>query len=105
MWGTAFAKVLADAGRDVTIWARREEIAAGIREDRRNPEYLTEAVLPDRVGASTDATAVLDEADMVVLAVPSQTLRPNLSQWTAAGAIPPEATLVSLMKGIELGTG
>jgi glycerol-3-phosphate dehydrogenase (NAD(P)+) len=105
MWGTAFAKVLADAGCEVMIWARREEVAAGIRADRRNPEYLTEAVLPDRIGASSDATAVLDGADMVVLAMPSQTVRANLGRWVAAGAIPPEATLVSLMKGIELGTG
>ncbi|HET9517535.1 MAG TPA: 2-dehydropantoate 2-reductase N-terminal domain-containing protein, partial [Actinoplanes sp.] len=27
-WGTAFAKVLAEAGADVTIWARREQVAA-----------------------------------------------------------------------------
>ncbi|MGE5829363.1 MAG: NAD(P)H-dependent glycerol-3-phosphate dehydrogenase [Micromonosporaceae bacterium] len=105
MWGTAFAKVLAEAGCDVMIWARREEIAAGIRDERRNPEYLPDALLPERVGASTDATAVLDDADMVVLAMPSQTVRPNLGRWVAAGAIPAEATLVSLMKGIELGTG
>src|SRR5262245_39658180 len=103
MWGTAFAKVLADAGCDVMIWARRGEIAAGIRAQRRNPEYLTEAVLPDRVGASSDPTVVLDGVDMVVLAMPSQTVRPNLGRWVAAGAIPTEATLVSLMKGIELG--
>ena len=42
-WGTAFAKVLADAGRDVIIWARREEVAENIRRERRNPDYLPEA--------------------------------------------------------------
>jgi glycerol-3-phosphate dehydrogenase (NAD(P)+) len=104
-WGTAFAKVLADAGRDVVIWARREDVARGIREDRRNPDYLTGATLPAGISATSDALEALDGADLVVIAVPSQTLRTNLAQWVAADAIDPDATLVSLMKGIELGTG
>jgi glycerol-3-phosphate dehydrogenase (NAD(P)+) len=104
-WGTAFAKVLADAGRSVVMWARREEIARGIREDRRNLEYLPQAVLPEGIDATTDPLEALEGADLVVIAMPSQTLRDNLSQWAEAGAIFPEATLVSLMKGVELGTG
>lgn len=104
-WGTAFAKVLADAGRPVTIWARREEIAASIREERRNPEYLPGAMLPASVTATSDAAEALEDADLVAIAVPSQTLRENLTKWSAAGAIRAEATLLSLMKGIELGTG
>jgi glycerol-3-phosphate dehydrogenase (NAD(P)+) len=104
-WGTAFAKVLADAGRDVVLWARREEVARAIREDRRNPDYLTGVTLPARITATSDALEALDGADMVVIAVPSQTLRSNLGPWVAAGAIDREATLVSLMKGIEIGTG
>ena len=104
-WGTAFAKLLADAGRDVVLWARREEVAAVIRAERRNPEYLPLANLPDGVTATSDAAEALDGADLVAIAVPSQTLRGNLSEWTATGAIGPEATLMSLMKGIELVTG
>ncbi|HEX2355718.1 MAG TPA: NAD(P)H-dependent glycerol-3-phosphate dehydrogenase [Micromonosporaceae bacterium] len=101
-WGTAFAKVLADAGSDVTIWARREEVAAAIREYGTNPEYLPAVRLPDRVTATSDAGVAIKGADLVVLAIPSQTLRGNLAQWTRF--IAPDATLVSLMKGIELGT-
>jgi glycerol-3-phosphate dehydrogenase (NAD(P)+) len=101
-WGTAFAKVLADAGRDVTIWARREPVAAAIRSTGHNPEYLPELRLPQRVTATADAAAAITGADLVVLAVPSQTLRGNLADWAAF--IAPDATLVSLMKGIELGT-
>jgi glycerol-3-phosphate dehydrogenase (NAD(P)+) len=104
-WGTAFAKVLADAGQSVVLWARREEVAESIRRDKRNPDYLPEAVLPDSVTATSDPLVALDGADMVAIAVPSQTLRGNLAQWAAAGAIGPDTTLVSLMKGIELGTG
>lgn len=101
-WGTAFAKVLADAGRDVTLWARREHVADAIRDTGRNTEYLPELRLPHRVTATTDAAAAIAGADLVVLAVPSQTLRGNLADW--APLIGPDATLVSLMKGIELGT-
>ncbi len=104
-WGTAFAKVLADAGRSVVIWARRGEVADGIRREKRNPEYLSDAVLPDSVTATSDALVALDGADMIALAVPSHTLRDNLAEWVAAGAIGADATLVSLMKGIELGSG
>jgi glycerol-3-phosphate dehydrogenase (NAD(P)+) len=100
-WGTTFAKVLADAGRDVVLWARRPDVAAAITDRRRNPEYLPDVRLPDMT-ATTNAAAALDGADAVVLAVPSQTLRANLAAWRPL--LPPGATLVSLAKGVELGT-
>jgi glycerol-3-phosphate dehydrogenase (NAD(P)+) len=101
-WGTAFAKVLADAGTDVTIWARREAVAAAIREYGTNPDYLPGFRLPERVTATSAADEAIKDADVVVLAVPSQTLRGNLAEWVEY--LTPDATLVSLMKGIELGT-
>jgi len=101
-WGTAYAKVLADAGADVVLWARREQVAAAIREYGTNPDYLPAVRLPDRVTATSDAAEAIKGAGLVVLAVPSQTLRGNLGDWAAH--IGPDATLVSLMKGIELGT-
>lgn len=101
-WGTAFAKVLADAGRPVVIWARRAEIAAAIRDHRTNPDYLPNLLLPEGVTATTDPVTALRGADLVALAVPSQSLRATLANW--APDISSDATLVSLMKGIELGT-
>ncbi|MEU8260641.1 NAD(P)H-dependent glycerol-3-phosphate dehydrogenase [Micromonospora sp. NPDC048999] len=101
-WGTAFAKILADAGREVTILARRRSVAEAIRTERRNPEYLPDVRLPDRVTATGDAEEAIAGAEVVVLSVPSQTLRGNLAAWTPY--LDPDATLVSLMKGIELGT-
>ncbi|HEY3009814.1 MAG TPA: NAD(P)H-dependent glycerol-3-phosphate dehydrogenase [Micromonosporaceae bacterium] len=101
-WGTTFAKVLADAGSDVTIWARREDVAAAIRDYGTNPEYLPAVRLPERVTATSDAGFAIKGADLVVLAIPSQTLRGNLAEW--AQFVAPDATLVSLMKGVELGT-
>lgn len=101
-WGTAFAKILADAGRDVTILARRPSVAEAIRTGRHNPDYLPDVRLPDRVTATGDAEEAIAGAEVVVLSVPSQTLRGNLADWTPYLAA--DATLVSLMKGIELGT-
>ena len=102
-WGTAFAKVLADAGTDVTLWARRAEVAEEIERTRRNTQYLPNTILPDRIKVTTEAGEAIAAADMVVLGVTAQTLRGNLATWT--GAIADNAVLVSLIKGIELGTG
>lgn len=101
-WGTAFSVVLADAGNDVTLWARREEVAAGINQTRRNAEYHPDIELPERITATHDVDEAATDADVVVLATPSQTLRANLAVWAAH--LPTEAPLVSLMKGVELGT-
>ena len=101
-WGTTFAKVLADAGCEVTLHARRAELATAINEKHENADYLEGIRLPDRVRATADPAEALDDAEIVVLAVPSQSLRDNLTAW--APLLPPDATLLSLMKGIELGT-
>ncbi|MGH3615748.1 MAG: NAD(P)H-dependent glycerol-3-phosphate dehydrogenase [Pseudonocardia sp.] len=101
-WGTAFAKVMADAGRTVVLWARRCEVAAAVNDGHTNPGYLPGVELPPAITATTDAATALVDADAVVLAVPSQTLRPNLATWR--DLLPPGSTLVSLAKGVELGT-
>jgi len=101
-WGTAFAKVLAEAGAEVTIWARRASVAQAINEFRVNDGSLPSVKLPERVRATTDIAEAADRADLVAIAVPSQTLRGNLAEW--AGAFTADSTLISLMKGIELGT-
>ncbi len=101
-WGTAFSLVLADAGNDVMLWGRREEVVEAINDRRENTDYLPGIELPPSVTASTDPEQVAAGADVVVLTVPSQTLRENLADW--APILPPQATLVSLMKGVELGS-
>ncbi|UUZ59867.1 NAD(P)H-dependent glycerol-3-phosphate dehydrogenase [Nocardioides sp. B-3] len=101
-WGTAFSVVLGDAGNDVTLWARREEVAEAINGKRENTGYLPGVELPPTVTATTDAEQATADADIVVLTVPSQSLRENLT--TRAPMIPEKATMVSLMKGVELGS-
>ena len=101
-WGTAFSIVLADAGNDVTIWGRREEVCATINDKRENSDYLPGIELPPTISATHDHEDALADADVVVFATPSQSFRGNLSEW--APHIPADAPLVSLMKGVELGT-
>ncbi|CAN5425945.1 NAD(P)H-dependent glycerol-3-phosphate dehydrogenase [soil metagenome] len=101
-WGTALAKVMADAGSDVRLWARRGVVADEINSTRRNTEYLGDVDLPARIRATTDPAEALEGVTTVLLATPSQQLRANLSDWVPL--LDPGATLVSLAKGIELGT-
>ncbi|MDE9367842.1 NAD(P)-dependent glycerol-3-phosphate dehydrogenase [Luteipulveratus sp. YIM 133132] len=101
-WGTAYASILADAGCDVTMWCRRAEVAEEISSTHRNRTYLPDLVLPGSVRATADPHEAGTGADIAVLAVPSQTLRDNLAQW--GDALGDQAVVVSLMKGIELGT-
>ncbi|UKA64847.1 NAD(P)H-dependent glycerol-3-phosphate dehydrogenase [Arthrobacter sp. FW306-04-A] len=107
-WGTTFAKVLADAaiatgtGRTIRIWGRRDEVVAQINTEHRNAQYLKDIALPDCITASTDVSEVLAGAGIVILAVPAQSLRLQLRKWKPLVA--PDAIVVSLMKGLELGT-
>jgi glycerol-3-phosphate dehydrogenase (NAD(P)+) len=101
-WGSALAKVLADAGNDVTLWARRQELADEINDTHRNTEYLGDVELSKSIRATSNAAEALAGACTVLLAVPSQTLRANLTDWT--DLLGDDVTLVSLAKGIELDT-
>ncbi|MEU6260204.1 NAD(P)H-dependent glycerol-3-phosphate dehydrogenase [Streptomyces sp. NPDC047043] len=102
-WGTAAAKILADAGSVVTVHARRNEIADAINTTRRNPGYFPDIDLPATLTATTDPATALDNADYLVLSIPAQSLRTSLADWTPH--IGPGTVIVSLMKGIERDTG
>jgi glycerol-3-phosphate dehydrogenase (NAD(P)+) len=101
-WGTTFAQVLCDAGTPAVLWCRKPETAAAVSRGHANTARLPGITLPDSLTATADPARALDGADLVVLAVPAQTLRACLADW--ADLLPPGALLVSLMKGIELGS-
>ncbi len=102
-WGTTFAKVLADAGDDVVLWARRRAVADEVQRRRRNEEYLPGIALPDGIRVVSDLGEALRRADLVFLSVPSQSLRGLLVE--VRPLLRPDAVVVSLMKGVEEGTG
>ena len=96
-FGTCLA-LLCAREHEVRIWAREPGLADAINRERRNPRYLRDAHVPERVTA-TDA---LDEALAVICAIPSHGVREVMTR--ANPAIPNDAVLVSTVKGIELGT-
>lgn len=107
-WGTTFAKVMADAavlGGDlpsIMLWARREEVAAEITDSHSNATYLGETRLPEMITATTDLAEAVHGAEIVVLAVPAQSLRSHLQ--IIRENLESSAVLVSLIKGLERGT-
>ena len=101
-WGTTFAQVLCDAGTRTVLYSHEPQLAEVIASRHENPDYWPGIALSPSLEACSDVGEALDGADLVVFAVPAQTLRANLAGW--APLLPPQALLVSLMKGIELGT-
>ena len=94
--------VLSDAGTETVLCGRRPEIVESINEQHHNPWYQEGIELPDTLRATLDPVEALAGADLVVLAIPAQTLRANLAAWRPL--LPADALLVSLIKGVELGT-
>jgi len=97
-WGTAFSQVLANRDHEVTLACRDPGQAAEIARTGHNPRYLRHADLSG-VSASTIEEAPYDEAELVVVAVPSATFA------SVVAAIPGDAPLLSLTKGLHPGTG
>ena len=101
-WGTAFAMILADAGGDVTMWAREPGTVSDVNERHVNERYHPGIPLPASLRATLDPAEALAGAELVVLAIPAQSLRDNLAAWRES--LDDGSVLVSLMKGIETGT-
>lgn len=99
-WGTALAAVASDNGNSVSLWARKQDVVDEINTRRTNERFLPGAVLSTSVTATTDLSDVR-RADLVVIATPTQFIRPVLtaSPGTLAGM-----DVVNVAKGIELKT-
>jgi glycerol-3-phosphate dehydrogenase (NAD(P)+) len=101
-WGTAFGVMCVDAGSDTVLWARRDEIADEITAQHTNGGYLPDIDLPAGLRATSDPAEALEAAEVVVLAVPSVGIADQLGRW--GEHIPEQATLVSLIKGVDVAT-
>ncbi|MDN5331612.1 MAG: glycerol-3-phosphate dehydrogenase [Tepidanaerobacteraceae bacterium] len=101
-WGTAIARLLADNGAEVSLWARRQELADRIKNTRENSEYLPGVRIPEEILVTCDLEKALYGAEYVVMAVPSQSMR-DIAR--AAGRyIKSQSIIISAAKGIEVGT-
>ncbi len=101
-WGTTFAAVMADAGTEVRLWGRDQDVSDQINTQRRNERFLPGMDLPEGIEASVDVQAVLEDADIVAVALPAQKVRGIIGEF--ADAVPNKAVVASLMKGIEVDT-
>jgi glycerol-3-phosphate dehydrogenase (NAD(P)+) len=97
-WGTAFSRLLADRGHDVTLACRDPEQARAIEETGRNPRYLRIVDLRG-IPAAPLAEAPVAEADLVVVALPSRAFAAVVDD------LPGTAPILSLTKGLDPGTG
>lgn len=100
-WGTTIASVAA-ANTPTVLWARRQEVADVINATHRNPQYISSVDLSPQLRASSSLQETVSDADVVVMAVPSQGFRTTLQQ--AAPHIRPWVPIVSLSKGLEPGS-
>lgn len=101
-WGTALAIQLARSGNEVWMWSRSESTAATLQSARENARYLPGIAFPDNLTCSGDLSAVLAAASMVVVVVPSQSVRSVMAD--AGELIEPEAVVCCASKGVENGT-
>lgn len=100
-WGTTLGLVAHRAGRQVTLVARRADLAAHLDVHRSHPTSLDGVTIPRGIAVTADAGAAIDWANAVVVAVPAQSLRSAIVPYRAAMVDKP---LISAVKGLELGT-
>lgn len=101
-FGTAMGMIATDAGGEVVIWAREPEVAQSVNELHINEMYHPGLELPPELWVTNDPATALKDAEVIILAIPAQTLRENLTEWKSL--IEPNAIIVTLMKGIEATT-
>ena len=97
-WGTTLA-VLLSAREPVSLVVRDAAHAQRLRTDGENRRYLPGVALPQRIVVTSDPSVLESATELIVLAVPSAAMRPTVR--AIAGAVPDEAVLLSVAKGIE----
>jgi glycerol-3-phosphate dehydrogenase (NAD(P)+) len=101
-WGSTMAQVLSDAGNEVLLWGRSDQVIAEINATHTNVKYLDAHVLPSEIIATTDLAAAFNYSQLYILAIPAQQLRTTLQEWKSYFG--DSCTIVSTLKGIEIST-
>lgn len=101
-WGTAMAELAAKAGVSVTLWGRDAEYVEFIQKTRENPRALPGAKISQKVNVTSNAAQAVSRAEMIFVAIPTQYLRKTLAPFS--GLVPPNAAMLSGVKGLEIGT-
>ncbi len=100
-WGTTVAG-LAAHNTPTLLWARNSDTADEINDEHRNSRYLGDRPLPDSMRSTADLVEAAQEADVLVVGVPSHAVRSTLAQ--IANEVRAWVPVLSLAKGLEPGT-
>jgi len=100
-WGTTVASMAA-GNTPTVLWARDADVAEEIDTEHRNTRYLEDRALPESLRATSDLEEVASTADVLVVGVPSHSMRGVLAQ--AADYVRPWVPVISLVKGLEQDT-
>lgn len=98
-WGTALAKMLAEAGHAVVLWAHNPDVAREIRDRHENPVYLPGFELPASLGATSDLAEAVRDKEIVLSVSPSHVVREIMTD--AARHFSGEPYVVTASKGVE----
>ncbi len=98
-WGTALAHLLATKGLTIRLWAYEPEVVESIQTRRENSWYLPDVVLPNSIQAMNSLPDCLHGTDLIVLAVPSHTMKSMMAQIRPLLKNPLPITIAT--KGIE----
>jgi glycerol-3-phosphate dehydrogenase (NAD(P)+) len=101
-WGSTLAQVLCDAGNEVLLWGRKEDVINEINTKHTNSKYIGGNILPSEIRATTDLDEAFAFSNIYVLAIPSQQLRATLELWKPHFS--DDCLIVSTLKGIEIST-
>jgi glycerol-3-phosphate dehydrogenase (NAD(P)+) len=101
-WGSAFSRLLARKGHDVTVLTLTPEEAVELARARVNEPFLPGVELPESIAFAAIGDAALEGAELIVYAVPTQVVR-QVAGWVAPRR-DAAALQLSLAKGLELGT-
>lgn len=101
-WGTALAHHLALTAADVTLWGRDQEVLRSIENKQLNFRYFPDTPLRAKLSTSTSLQEVVKSCELVVLAVPSSSMRAVAKE--VSKSLSKNTLVVSTAKGLESGT-
>ena len=101
-WGITLGLIMARKGDEVCIWARTEKESERLNRDGLDPKKFPDVVVPAGLTFTSKITQAMNEANALIIAVPSSTMRQNISQ--AARYLSKSMLIVSVSKGFETGS-
>lgn len=101
-WGTALACNACRTGHSVALWARNAQAVEEINTSHKNSAYLDDSAIDQRVVATNDMSEATHEADVILLAVPTQQLADVVA---SIPTLPRQTHLTTTCKGIDRKTG